>query len=169
MLGGIDLAILGAYVAWSAASGLISVKEASKGLEEYALAGRSLSGWSAGISMAATQFAADTPLVVTGLVATSGLFALWRLWIYAIAFLLLGFVLGASWRRAGVITDAELSELRYGGRLAAALRMVKAVHFGLVFNCTVLAMVLLATTRSTRRPAASARWCAPTSCSSRSR
>nr|MDQ3033868.1 sodium transporter [Myxococcota bacterium] len=147
MLSGIDLAVLGAYVAWSAASGLASAKKAGTGLEEYVLAGRSLSGWSAGISMAATQFAADTPLVVTGLVATSGLFALWRLWIYAIAFLLLGFVLGASWRRAGVITDAELSELRYGGRPAAALRMIKAVHFGIFFNCTVLAMVLLATTR----------------------
>lgn len=76
MLSGIDLAVLGAYVAWSAASGLASAKQAGTGLEEYVLAGRSLSGWSAGISMAATQFAADTPLVVTGLVATSGLFAL---------------------------------------------------------------------------------------------
>ena len=27
-----------------------------------------------------------------------------------------GFLLAPSWRRAGVLTDAELTELRYGGR-----------------------------------------------------
>ncbi len=147
MLHGIDVAVLGAYVAWSAWSGLSSMKQASRGLEEYFLAGRTLPGWAAGISMAASQFAADTPLVVTGLVATGGLLALWRLWIYAVAFLFLALVLGTSWRRAGVLTDAELSELRYGGRPAAVLRFVKAIHFGLIFNCVVLAMVLLATAR----------------------
>ncbi len=94
--------------------------------------------------MAATQFAADTPLLVTGLIATAGIFALWRLWIYALAFLLLGFVLAPAWRRSGVLTDAELAELRYGGRAAAVLRGVKAVYLGTLFNCTVLAMVLMA-------------------------
>jgi Na+/proline symporter len=114
-------------------------------LEEYFLAGRSLSGWQAGLSMAATQFAADTPLLVTGLVATAGIFALWQLWIYALAFLLLGFVLAPSWRRAGVLTDAELAELRYGGRAALVLRGVKALYFGTLVNCVVLAWVLFAT------------------------
>ncbi len=105
--------------------------------------------------MAATQFAADTPLLVTGLIATAGIFSLWRLWIYAVAFLLLGFVLAPSWRRAAVLTDAELTELRYanvplrigGLRIypASILRAAKAVYFGTVFNCTVLAMVLFAT------------------------
>ena len=39
--------------------------------------------------MAATQFAADTPLLVTGLIPSPGIFALWQLWIYALAFLLM--------------------------------------------------------------------------------
>ncbi len=150
----IDAGILFAFIVYAAASGLRARRTASRNLEEYFLAGRSLSGWQAGISMAATQFAADTPLLVTGLVATAGIFSLWRLWIYAIAFLLLGFVLAPSWRRASVLTDAELTELRYAnvplrvGRLrlypAAILRGVKAVYFGTIFNCTVLAMVLFA-------------------------
>lgn len=97
--------------------------------------------------MAATQFAADTPLLVTGLVAVGGIFALWRLWIYAIAFLLMAFVLAACWRRSGVLTDAEFAELRYGGRGAALLRIFKALYFGTVFNCFALAIVLLAATR----------------------
>jgi Na+/proline symporter len=56
-------------------------------------------------------------------------------------------VLGAAWWRSGVVTDAELCELRYGGRAAVALRAVKAVYYGLVFNCAVLAMVLVAAVR----------------------
>lgn len=141
----IDVALLAGFVAYAVTSGLRARKRASRNLEEYFLAGRSLSGWTAGLSMAATQFAADTPLLVTGLVATAGIFALWQLWIYALAFLLLGFVLAPSWRRARVLTDAELTELRYGNRAALALRVLKAVYFGTFFNCVVLAWVLFAT------------------------
>lgn len=147
MLAPIDLALLGLFVLWCAFAGLRSRAAASRGLADYFLAGRTLPGWKAGLSMAATQFAADTPLLVTGLLATAGIFALWRLWIYALAFLLLGFVLAGPWRRAGVLTDAELAELRYGSRFAPLLRVAKALYFGTVFNCAVLAMVLLAATR----------------------
>ena len=140
----LDALILLAFVAAAITSGLRARKQASQSLEEYFLAGRSLRGWKAGVSMAATQFAADTPLLVTGLIATAGIFSLWRLWIYAVAFLLLGFVLAPLWRRSRVLTDAELAELRYGGRPAAWLRGIKAIYFGTIFNCTVLAMVLWA-------------------------
>ena len=142
-----DWAILAAFILYALYAGLRERARASGGLDEYFLAGRSLSGWKAGLSMAATQFAADTPLLVTGLVATAGIFALWRLWVYALAFLLMGFLLAPSWRRVGVLTDAELTEVRYGHRAAAALRGIKAIYFGTIVNCTVLAMVLLAATR----------------------
>jgi Na+/proline symporter len=142
-----DWAILAVFIVYALYAGLRERERASGSLDEYFLAGRSLSGWKAGLSMAATQFAADTPLLVTGLVATAGIFALWRLWIYALAFLLLGFLLAPSWRRVGVLTDAELTEVRYGHRAAAALRGIKAIYFGTIVNCTVLAMVLLAATR----------------------
>ena len=143
----IDLAILAAFIVYAVSAGIRNRRAASRNLDEYFLAGRSLPGWQAGLSMAATQFAADTPLLVTGLIATAGIFALWQLWIYALAFLLMGFVLAGGWRRAGVLTDAELTELRYGGRAAAVLRGVKAVYFGTVLNCTVLAWVLFAAVR----------------------
>ena len=142
-----DWAILAAFILYALYAGFRERTRASQNLDEYFLAGRSLSGWKAGLSMAATQFAADTPLLVTGLVATAGVFALWRLWIYALAFLLMGFLLAPSWRRVGVLTDAELTEVRYGHRAAAALRGIKAIYFGTIVNCTVLAMVLLAATR----------------------
>lgn len=147
MLQAIDVAIVVAFLGICAISGLRARRISSRNLEEYFLAGRTLSGWKAGISMAATQFAADTPLLVTGMIAAAGIFSLWRLWIYALAFLLMGLLLGGPWRRSGVLTDAELSELRYGTRLATLLRVAKAIYFGTIFNCSVLAMVLFAATR----------------------
>lgn len=143
----IDLAILLAFVAYSVWTGFAARRQASQGLDEYFLAGRRLKGWEAGASMAATQFAADTPLLVMGLIAVGGIASLWRLWIYGLAFLFMGFVLAAAWRRAGVLTDAELTVIRYGGRGATAVRALKAVYYGTVINCTVMAFVLVAATR----------------------
>jgi Na+/proline symporter len=143
----IDLIIILAFVAYSVGNGFRNRAKASESLEEYFLAGRSVRGWRAGFSLAATQFAADTPLLVTGLIATGGIFMLWRLWIYGLGFLMIGFLLGRAWRRARVLTDAELTELRYSGRGALVLRGLKAVYYGTVMNCTIMAMVLVAATR----------------------
>ena len=143
----IDLLIVMTFVSLSIITGLRARKKASQNLQEYFLAGKTLTGWKAGLSMAATQFAADTPLLVTGLIATGGIFLLWRLWIYGIAFLMMGFIFGASWRRAGVLTDAELTEIRYSGKGVLSLRVLKAVYYGTVINCIVLAMVLVAAVR----------------------
>ena len=74
----IDVLIVAAFVIYAVSSGFRNKAQASKNLEEYFLAGRTLPGWKAGLSMAATQFAADTPLLVTGLIATAGIFALWQ-------------------------------------------------------------------------------------------
>lgn len=143
-MSGIDALIIVAFVVYSIYSGFSSKKQASRNLEEYFLAGRKLPGWQVGLSMAATQFAADTPLLVTGLIATAGIFALWQLWIYAFAFLLMGFVLAPQWRRASVLTDAEFTEIRYGSGASLFLRTVKAIYFGTIFNCVVLGWVLFA-------------------------
>ena len=143
----LDLTILAAFICYSLYVGWAAKLRASRNLTEYFLAGRSVSGWRAGLSMAATQFAADTPLLVMGLLAAGGIFSLWRLWIYGLAFLLMGFVLGAAWRRAGVLTDAELTMIRYSAKGALTLRALKAVFYGTVINCVVLAFVLAAATR----------------------
>ena len=143
----IDLLIVLAFIIYSVSSGFVAKKKASQNLNEYFLAGRTIPGWKAGFSMAATQFAADTPLLVTGLIATIGIFMLWRLWIYGIAFLMMGFIFSAGWRRAGVLTDAELTEVRYSGKGVLFLRVLKAIYYGTVINCVVMAMVLVAAVR----------------------
>lgn len=143
----IDLLIVLAFIAYAIGTGLRARRTASQNLQEYFLAGKTLPGWKAGFSMAATQFAADTPLLVTGLVATAGVFALWRLWVYGLAFLLLAFIFAVGWRRGGVLTDAELTEARYSGTGVLPLRVLKAIYYGTVINCVVMAMVLVAAIR----------------------
>ena len=140
----VDVLIVVAFVAYAVTSGIRHRRQASKNLEEYFLAGRTLPGWKAGLSMAATQFAADTPLLVTGIMAVSGIFGLWQLWTFALTFLLMGFVLAGAWRRAEVLTDAELTEVRYAGTPAAVLRAVKAFYLGTIINCVSLGWVLFA-------------------------
>ena len=143
----IDLLIVLLFVVYAISSGFRAKKKASKSLQEYFLAGKTLKGWRVGLSMAATQFAADTPLLVTGLIATGGVFLVWRLWIYGIAFLVMGFIFAAGWRNAGVLTDAEFTEVRYSGNAVLPLRVLKAVYYGTVINCIVMAMVLVAAMR----------------------
>ena len=145
----LDLAVVLVFVGLALWNGMRARRRASRNLEEYFLAGRDVAGWKSGLSMAATQYAADTPLLATGLVATGGLFLLWRFWIYGFGFLLLAFVFGELWRRAGVLTDAELTEVRYSGRGVLALRILKAVYFGTVVNSFFLAMILTAAVRIT--------------------
>ncbi|MBE7373724.1 sodium:solute symporter family protein [Pseudomonas lopnurensis] len=143
----LDLLMVLAFVLYGLAVGMRTRRKASQNLHEYFLAGRTIKGWRAGVSMAATQFAGDTPLLVSGLVATAGVFALWRLWIYGLAFLLLAWVFASGWRRAGVLTDAELTRVRYSGPAVVPLRLFKAIYYGTVINCVVLAMVLVAAIR----------------------
>jgi Na+/proline symporter len=143
----LDLIIVFTFIGYSVINGFGNRTKASRSLEEYFLAGRSSRGWRAGVSLAATQFAADTPLLATGLIATGGAFMLWRLWIYGLGFLMIGFLLGRAWRHAHVITDAELTEIRYSGRGVLALRGLKAIYYGTVMNCIIMAMVLVAATR----------------------
>lgn len=143
-MSGLDLLIVLAFVAWSVTAGMRARRKASRSLDEYYLAGRGVKGWRAGISMAATQFAADTPLLFCGLIATAGIFAMWRVWVYGFAILLLGFLFAGQWRRARILTDAELVELRYDSGWRLPLRVTKAIYFGLVINAATLGFVLLA-------------------------
>jgi Na+/proline symporter len=94
--------------------------------------------------MVATTFAADTPLAVTGLVAAYGIAGNWLWWSMLMSGMLTVFFYARLWRRAGVVTDVEFAELRYGGRPAAFLRGFRALYLGLPINCIVMGWVNLA-------------------------
>jgi solute:Na+ symporter, SSS family len=54
------------------------------------------------------------------------------------------FIVSHLWRRSGVLTDNEITELRYGGRPAMALRIFRALYFGVLRNAIVMGWVNLA-------------------------
>jgi SSS family solute:Na+ symporter len=137
-LSAIDWAIVAGYFLLSTGIGLLFTKRGGGSLQEYFLSGRNVSWWLAGASMVATTFAADTPLLVTGLVATKGVAGNWLWWNMVMSGMLTVFFFARLWRRAGVMTDVELAEVRYGGRPAALLRGFRAVYLG--FACNLLIM-----------------------------
>ncbi len=140
-LGMIDWVVVVAYFAVSLTIGLYFSRRAGRNIEEFFVSGRALPWWIAGTSMVATTFAADTPLAVTGLVVKKGLAGNWLWWAFAVGGMLTVFLFARLWRRAEVLTDVELIELRYGGKLAAFLRGFRAVYLGLPINALIIAWV----------------------------
>ena len=119
-------------------------RRAGKSMQEYFVAGRTLPWWLAGTSIVATSFASDTPLFVSGVVRTQGIWGNWLWWAYAMGGMLCALFFARLWRRARIITDVELIELRYHGRPASALRAFLAVYSGVIINCYVMGWVMLA-------------------------
>ncbi len=139
-----DWLVVGIYVFLSILIGLLFSKKAGRNLDEYFLSGRSLPWWILGSSMVATTFASDTPLAITEYIRQEGIWRNWFWWTLAISHVLAAVVFARLWRRAGVLTDNELIEIRYGGRPAAFLRAFKAGYFSTIYNFVVLAWVTAA-------------------------
>ncbi|MFN4122096.1 MAG: sodium:solute symporter family protein [Flavobacteriales bacterium] len=144
LLSSSDLFIIAAYLVIALLISFYFKKKGSKSLADFFTGGRSMPWYIAGVSMVATTFAADTPLAVTELVAKNGISGNWLWWNMLIGGMLTTFFFARLWRRAGVNTELELIELRYGGKPAALLRGFKAVYLGLFMNCLIIGWVNLA-------------------------
>ena len=142
-LGPLDLVVLGGYFALSLAVGLHFSRRARRSMVDYFLSGRSMPWWIAGTAMVATTFSADTPLAVTEMVAKNGIAGNWLWWSMLASGMLTVFFFAKLWRRAAVVTDVELAELRYSGRPAAFLRGFRAVYLGLLVNILIMGWVNL--------------------------
>ncbi len=137
----LDWTIIAGYLVLALAIGLFFRKRAGSSAVEYFASGRSLPWWIAGTSMVATTFAADTPLAVTGLVAKSGIAGNWFWWAFAFGGMLTVFVFARLWRRAEVLTDVELIELRYEGKAARFLRGFRACYVAVIMNSIIIGWV----------------------------
>ena len=143
-LGWLDWSIIIAYMVFSLAIGLYFTKRSGKNTDEYFLSGRTLSWWLLGSSMIATSFAADTPLLVTQYIRSQGVWGNWTWMALAIGQLFAVFSFSLFWRRAEVLTDNQLIEMRYSGRPAAFLRGFKALLGATLYNFIVMGWVLTA-------------------------
>lgn len=140
----LDWAVIAAYFLFNLGIGLYYARRARGNTTEFFLSGRNVPWWLAGTSMVATTFAADTPLAVTGLVASNGIAGNWLWWNFFMSGMLTVFFYARLWRRAGVMTDVEFAELRYAGKPAAFLRGFRALYLGIPINCIVMGWVNLA-------------------------
>jgi SSS family solute:Na+ symporter len=137
----IDWAIVASYFLLSTGIGLLFTKRGGESLDEYFLSGRQVTWWLAGASMVATTFAADTPLVVTGLVVAHGVAGNWLWWNMVMSGMLTVFFFARLWRRAKVMTDVEFAEIRYSGKPARFLRGFRALYLAIPINLIILGWV----------------------------
>src|SRR5438105_7201260 len=137
----LDWSAIVLYLAITLFLGLHFRGRSGKSLDEYFLSGRSVSWWLAGASMVATTFAADTPLVVTGLVVAHGVAGNWLWWNLVMSGMLTVFFFARLWRRANVMTDVEFAEIRYSGKPARFLRGLRALYLAIPINLIILGWV----------------------------
>jgi SSS family solute:Na+ symporter len=142
----LDWAAIAGYLLFTLWLGIYFRRRSSRSTEEYFVSGRKAAWWLAGTSMVATTFAADTPLVVTGLVYTQGIAGNWLWWSFLPSGMMTVFLFARLWRRSGLVTDVQFAEMRYAGKPAAFLRGFRAVYLGLLMNCLILGWVTKAMT-----------------------
>lgn len=142
VLSNLDWAIIGLVLGLTLLISLVLKDSGGQGgVEEFFTANRSAKWWFLGTSIAATTFASDTPLVITGWIADYGIAGNWFWWGGAIGIVAITVFFARVWRSTGVVTDAEIAELRYGGKPATVLRTSKAFVFSVIVNCVVLGWV----------------------------
>jgi len=137
----LDYTVIAAYVAIMAIVGYYSQKRGQEDLEDYFTGGKNLPWWLIGVSMVATTFAADTPLAVTGIIATEGIAGNWIWWNFMFSGLITVFLYAKLWKRADVITDVEFISIRYTGKPARILRGFRSLYLAFPINCIILGWV----------------------------
>jgi len=142
----LDWAVILGYLLLMLLLGLFFRRRSSRSTEDYFVSGRKVTWWLAGTSMVATTFAADTPLVVTGLVYTQGIAGNWLWWSFLPSGMMTVFLFARLWKRSGLLTDVQFAEMRYTGKPAAFLRGFRAIYLGLLMNCVILGWVTKAMT-----------------------
>ncbi len=142
----LDWTAIAGYLAITLVMGLWFRRRSSRSVDDYFVSGRSVNWWLAGTSMVATTFAADTPLVVTGLVYAQGISGNWLWWGLLFSGMMTVFLFARLWRRSGLLTDVQFAEIRYSGKPAAFLRGFRAIYLGLLMNCVILGWVTKAMT-----------------------
>jgi len=139
-----DWAIVAISIAVCFIPALFFARRSGKNTAEYFASGRAVPWWLAGISMVATTFSSETPLLITNMVRQEGIAGNWRWWAFVLTGVATVFFYAQLWRRSGVLTDLEFYELRYSGRAASFVRGFRSIYLGLFFNCFIMASVNLA-------------------------
>src|SRR6059058_1032490 len=139
----IDFVVIAGYFVLAIGTASFFIKRAKRSMLDYFVSHRSMPWWLAGTAMVATTFSADTPLAVTEMVVKNGVAGNWLWWSMLGSGMLTVFFFARLWRRAEVVTDVEMTEMRYSGKPAAFLRGFRAAYLGLIANIIVMGWVNL--------------------------
>ena len=139
----VDFLVIAGYFVLAIGTASAFIKRARRSMLDYFVSHRSMPWWLAGTAMVATTFSADTPLAVTEMVVKNGVAGNWLWWSMLASGMLTVFFFARLWRRAEVVTDVELTEMRYAGKPAAFLRAFRAAYLGLIVNIIIMGWVNL--------------------------
>ncbi|MCP3672919.1 MAG: Na+:solute symporter [Gammaproteobacteria bacterium] len=138
----LDWTLIALLLLFSLSVGFFVKDQASEGgVEGFFAAGRNMRWYFLGTSIVATTFASDTPLAITGWIAKYGIAGNWFWWGSVISTVAMTVFFARKWRTSGVLTDTEITELRYGGRPATVLRTFKAFLNSTFVNFIILGWV----------------------------
>jgi len=143
----LDWLVVAGFIFITILISLFYTRRSRKSVTDYFASGQGVPWWILGTSMVATTFAADTPLAIAGLVVTQGIWGNWFYWSQVPQFLIGVYFFSRLWRRAGILTDNELVNVRYSGRAANWLRGFRAIYFAVPYNAITMGFVILAMTR----------------------
>ncbi len=148
-MSGLDWSVLVAYAAAILSVAFYFRRRASRGVEDFFVAGRNLPWWVIGFADVAGYTGGGQAFVmVFFLGGFSGLWLMawmsWAIWMPLVAVLW-----APMWSRLGLVTTGEFISHRYAGRRAAVYRQVYGLYASLAWGVTVLAYTtawMLATT-----------------------
>lgn len=144
MFATIDIIIIAIFFLIVIGIGFVASRTAGKDSAEFFLSGRNMPWWLLGVSMVACTFSADTPNLVTDIIRNNGVAGNWVWWAFLFTGMLTVFVYAKLWRRSEVMTDLEIYEIRYSGKMASFLRGFRSIYLGLFFNVMIMGTVSLA-------------------------
>jgi Na+/proline symporter len=160
----IDFLVIAAYFTLAIGLAASFIRRAKRSMLDYFVSHRSMPWWLAGTAMVATTFSADTPLAVTELVVKNGVAGNWVWWYMLPSGMLTVFFFARLWRRAEIVTDVELTELRYAGKPAAFLRGFRAVYLSMIVNVIVMGWVNLGMAKVLSGTLGISKWTALVTC-----
>jgi SSS family solute:Na+ symporter len=129
----IDVVVLLLYFAAMIGIGVAVVKRASKGLDSYFLAGKSLPWWVLGMSNASAMWDITGTMWLVYNIFVYGMKGIWLPWLWPTFNQVFLAIYLASWiRRSNVLTGAEWITVRFGEGRGAELSRISVVVFALV-------------------------------------
>ena len=141
-----DYVIVGIYLVVTVGIGLYFARRGTKSVDAFFVGGGKIPWWLVSASLIATCSDSGLPMWLGDVIYQVGLEGMWLQWASGIGFFLFVFTIAPLWKRAGIVTDLQLYELRYSGLPAKILRCFKCVYAALFVNMLVMAFSTLAIT-----------------------